>query len=186
MARHDSDRGIRRYLAITVKLTSVQAVFQALDKAGVRFLVVGGLAVNAHGYRRFTDDVDLVIQLNPDNVAAAFDALAHVGYGPRVPITAAQFGDRDLRETLMREKGMQVLQFWSDSHRETSIDVFVSEPFDFETEYRRAVVKELAGVGPIHFVTIPTLIAMKELAGRPEDRIDIEYLRQLLDEGPDS
>jgi hypothetical protein len=133
---------------ITVKLTSVQTVFRVLDAAGVRFLVVGGLAVNAHGYRRFTDDDDLVIHLNPDNVRTAFKALADVGYRPRIPITVDQFGDRELRETLICEKGMQVPQFWCDAHRETSIDVFVSELFDVEVEYNRSIVKDLAGAGP--------------------------------------
>lgn len=47
---------------------SVEILFRALSSAGVRFLVAGGLAVNAHGYMRITRDVDLVIQLAPDNI----------------------------------------------------------------------------------------------------------------------
>jgi predicted nucleotidyltransferase len=46
-----------------VKLDSVRTVFQALDAAGVRFLVAGGLAVNVYGVHRFTKDIDLVIDL---------------------------------------------------------------------------------------------------------------------------
>src|SRR2546426_9533672 len=38
------------------------------------------VAVNAHGYLRFTRDVDLVIQLDPDNVIAAFRAMEGIGY----------------------------------------------------------------------------------------------------------
>ncbi len=41
--------------------SSVQAIIQALNEAGVRYLVVGGLAVVAHGHVRFTADVDLVL-----------------------------------------------------------------------------------------------------------------------------
>jgi hypothetical protein len=117
------------------------------------------------------------VQLVADNVAAAFAALSDVGYRPTVPISAAQFADAALRETWIREKGMQVLQFWSDRHRETPIDVFVHEPFDFDREYERALVKPLNASTPVRFVSSSALIRMKEAAGRPQDLIDIDYLR---------
>src|SRR5438477_10007848 len=103
-------------------------ILQALNDAGVRALVVGGLAVNAHGYLRFTNDADLAVELVPENIVRAFAALASLGYQPRVPITATQFADPALRASWIRDKGMKVLQFASDAHRETPIDVFVIEP----------------------------------------------------------
>jgi hypothetical protein len=51
-----------------VKLTSFEALAAALEAAGVRYLVAGGLAVGAHGYLRFTKDVDIVVQLVPENI----------------------------------------------------------------------------------------------------------------------
>jgi hypothetical protein len=164
-----------------VKLTSFTVIVSALEKAGVRYLVAGGLAVNAHGYLRFTKDVDIVVQLVPENIERAFGALATAGYRPSVPIIAAQFADADTRIGWIREKNMQVLQFWSDAHRETPIDMFVSEPFPFDEEYRKAVLKPLHGSIDVRFVSIPTLIGMKELAGRPQDLIDIEHLRIVHD-----
>jgi hypothetical protein len=70
---------------------------------------------------------------------------------------------------------MLVLKMWSDAHRETPLDIFVYEPFDFDAEYERALFDE-AEI-PARFASIPTLIAMKQEADRPEDRIDIEKLR---------
>jgi hypothetical protein len=168
-----------------MKLSSVEAVVRTLNEAGVRFLVAGGLAVNAHGYLRFTKDVDLVLDLEPGNVRRAFEALGRVGYRPAVPITAEGFADAGQRERWIREKHMRVLQFWSDEHRETPLDVFVKEPFAFDTEYERSLVRELAGAGPVRFVSARTLIRMKESAGRPEDRIDVDHLRMRL-EGHDT
>lgn len=165
-----------------MKLTSFEAIVRALNEVGIRYLVAGGLAVNAHGYLRFTKDVDFVVQLVPGNIERAFAALGALGYRPMVPITAAQFADAALRESWIRDKGMQVLQFWSDKHIETPIDIFVNEPFSFDEEYERALVKPLYGMLPVHFVSIPTLIRMKETAGRPEDKIDIEYLRMRLED----
>jgi hypothetical protein len=164
-----------------MKLDSFSAIVSALDEAGVRYLVAGGLAVNAHGYLRFTKDVDFIVQLVPDNIERAFTALATLDYRPLVPITAAQFADAGLRTTWVRDKGMQVLQFYSDRHRETPIDIFASVPFDFDTEHEQALVKALGPIS-VRFVSIPTLIRMKETAGRMQDRIDLEYLRKRLDE----
>jgi hypothetical protein len=162
-----------------VKLASFEAIVGAFEEAGVRYLVAGGLAVNAHGFLRFTKDVDFVVQLLPENIERAFGALGKLGYRPVVPITSGQFADATQRESWIRDKGMQVLQFWSDAHRDTPVDMFVSEPFAFDEEYRRALLKPL-GPTPVRFVSIPTLIRMKETAGRPQDRIDIEHLRMRL------
>jgi len=67
-----------------MRLNSFAAVARALDDAGVRYLIAGGLAVNAHGYLRYTNDVDLVVQLVPENIVRAFAALASIGYSPLV------------------------------------------------------------------------------------------------------
>lgn len=164
-----------------MRLASFDALVGALQEAGVRYLIAGGLAVNAHGYLRFTKDVDVVVRLAPDNIERAFAVLGSLGYQPLVPVTAAQFADAKTREGWIRDKGMQVLQFWSDVHRETPVDMFVHEPFDFEDEYRRSLAKPLGRI-EVRFVTIPTLISMKQAADRPQDRIDIEYLRKRLEQ----
>jgi hypothetical protein len=167
-----------------MKLDAFEAVAKALNEAGVRYLVAGGLAVNAHGYVRFTADIDLVIALDTNNIISTFAALARIGYRPTVPVTASQFADATQRQRWIEEKGMQVLNFFSDCHRETSVDVFVYEPFDFEREYERALVGEIAPGLPARFVSISTLIRMKEAAGRPRDLDDVQHLRWMLeDEG---
>ena len=76
-----------------MKLASFEAIVRALENAGVRYLVADGLAVNAHGYLRFTKDVDFVMQLIPDNIERAFAAFGALGYRPTVPITAEQFAE---------------------------------------------------------------------------------------------
>ncbi len=165
-----------------MKLKTVQALAQTLNKAGVKCLFAGGFAVVAHGYGRMTYDVDLVLQLERENVLRAFGALGALGYVPRVPITAAQFADATLRATWIREKGMQVLNLFSERHRETPVDIFVDEPFDFESAYARARCEEIAPGVPVRFVDLETLIAMKERAGRPKDLDDIVHLRAIRED----
>jgi hypothetical protein len=162
-----------------MKASSVRAIFKALQQFKVRFLLAGGLAVNAYGFLRQTKDVDIVIELVPDNIAAAFQALASVGYRPLVPISADQFSDPRNREIWMREKEMKVLQFWSDEHLQTPVDVFVHVPFDFSRELANAPTKELIEVGHVPIVSLRTLVSMKQAANREQDQIDLSNLRLL-------
>lgn len=170
-----------RYAA-TMQISSFEAIVSALNKARVRYLVVGGLAVNAHGYVRLTHDVDLVVKLDRENILPAFAALASLGYQPLVPVSAEQFANPAQREAWIRDKNMQVLNLHSDLHRTATVDIFVSEPFDFDTEYRAALQAELLPGTIVRFVSIPTLIAMKRLAGRARDHDDIEHLIMLDEE----
>jgi predicted nucleotidyltransferase len=165
-----------------MKLETVRAVAQALNKAGVKCLFAGGFAVVAHGYGRMTYDIDLVLQLDQENILRAFGVFDELGYVPRVPVTAVQFADATVRATWIREKGMQVLNLFSDRHRETPIDIFVEEPFDFENTYAQACVEEIAPGVPIRFVDLQTLIAMKARAGRPKDLDDIAHLRAIQED----
>ena len=165
-----------------MKLASFEAIVSALNAAEVRFIVVGGVAVNAHGYLRFTKDVDLVIRLSPRDIISAFRALEQIDYRPSNPVSAEDFADAEKREGWRREKGMLVLKMWSDVHRETPLDIFVYEPFDFDMEYERALFD--GDEIPARFASIPALIAMKQAANRPEDRIDIEKLRIIANIAP--
>ena len=168
-----------------VRLASVEAVVRALNDSGVSFIVVGGLAVVAHGYGRLTQDLDLVVRLDRDNLRRAFSGLAALGYEPRVPVTADGLADPAHRARWIEEKGMTVLNFHSDRHRETPVDMFVTEPFAFAEEYDRATVAELSPAAHVRIVRLSTLIRMKTSAGRPQDLADIAELRAINRESVD-
>ena len=159
-----------------MKLETLEAIVRVLEDARVRYLVVGGLAVVAHGVGRLTFDVDLVVQLDPDNVARAMAALGRLDYRPTVPVSARDLATAEVRQRWIAEKHMIVLALQSDSHRETTIDIFVTEPFDFDLEYGRALVGAIAPGLTVRFVQVDTLKQMKLAAGRPKDLEDIRQL----------
>jgi len=162
-----------------VEVRSVEAIVRALNEAEVKYLIVGGLAVNAHGYQRATVDVDLVIGLEPDNIIRGLKALLAIGYRTVIPVTPEQFADEQLRETWRTEKNMLVLKLWGDAHRRTPVDVFVYEPFDFDKEFAGARKECILGEMAAPVVTYETLLKMKADAGRLRDQQDILALRKL-------
>lgn len=74
---------------------------------------------------------------------------------------------------------MIVLNLFSERHRETPIDMFVREPFDFDSCWEKALFEKLSSTVEIRFVDIETLLALKRAAGRHKDLDDIEHLRLL-------
>ena len=167
-----------------MKLASVEAVARALGETGVPFIVVGGLAVVAHGYGRQNQDLDVVIPVKPEAVRGAFRALEKLGYRPRIPVTAEGFADPEQRARWIEQKGMTVLNFHSDLHAGTPVDVFVTEPFDFPEEYRLALIEELAPGVPVHILRLESLLRLKREAGRPQDLADIAELSLLHGQDP--
>jgi len=164
-----------------MELQGVETIFEALNDAGVEYLVVGGLAVNAHGYVRMTMDVDLVIGLEPENILAGLRALEDAGFRPSIPVTHKQFADPANRERWRAEKDMRVLKLWSDAAPLTPLDVFVYEPFDFDCEYAAAVRTSIKEGVDVPIVRLATLLSMKEAAGRPQDLADIDALNRVKD-----
>ncbi len=165
-----------------MKLASLEAIASALNDASVRYLIVGGLAVAAHGFGRATFDVDLVIQLRQDNVRRGMEALESLGYRPLAPVPAVDFADPEKRQAWIRDKHLVVFQLHSDRHPETRIDLFVSEPFDFDLEYDRALTGKLLPGLEVRFVRLETLLRMKEAADREKDREDVRQLRKLMED----
>jgi predicted nucleotidyltransferase len=162
-----------------MEVRSVEAILAALNSADVKYLIVGGLAVNAHGYERLTRDVALVIGLEPKNIICGLRALMGMDYHMIIPVSPEQFADSATRESWRREKNMVVLRLWSDLHRRTPIDVFIYEPFDFAREFASAKREFVMGGVEAPVISYSTLIAMKKEAGREKDLLDLQALAKL-------
>lgn len=163
-------------------LDSLLAVLRALDDAGVRYLIAGGVAVNLHGYVRATQDLDLVVGLESANAASVMSTLDGLGFRPQVPVSIGEFADPATRRHWIEDKHMQVFALISETYPDTTVDVFVTEPFDFDTEHAAADVYEIATDLRVRVVRTEALIAMKRAAGRPRDLDDVEHLEQILAE----
>ena len=67
-------------------------------------------------------------------------------------------------------------------HPETAVNLFAGEPFDFDTEYSNALKGDPGPGLDVRFVSVQTLIAMKEATGRARDTDDVEHLKRILEE----
>lgn len=162
---------------------SVETILSALNQAHVRYLVVGGLAVVAHGYVRFTADLDLVLDPERGSLHRAIEALSALKYRPRAPVPFADFENPEKRQQWIREKGLTVFSLFSAEHAATEIDLFVEPPFDFERAYAQGLRLEVGPGVTATFVGRADLVEMKRRAGRPLDLADLAGLEGSSEDG---
>lgn len=147
-------------------------VFEALNKAGVRYAVCGGVALNLHGVERFTHDLDIIVEMSEENLGRLAAVMAGLGFRPRIPPTA--LADAEARRRYREEKNLLAYSFFhQDARGLDTIDIV----FDAGVGYDPArVVTILAGAVEIPTVSREDLRAMKRAADRPIDRRDLEDL----------
>lgn len=153
-------------------------IFAALNAAGVKYLVVGGVAAVLYGVNRFTWDVDLAVKLTPANLEHLAKALERMGFMPRVPVPIHGLANPKLRKTWVEQKGMKVYSFIERKSPPRVVDVMVTPLRNFDQVYRRRVTVQAHGVS-VPLVPVHLLVQMKQAAGRPEDILDIRALQQL-------
>ena len=153
-------------------------LFGGLAAARVRYVVVGGLALNLHGVERATMDIDVAIALDDDNLRRAADALRSLGLVPIAPVSWDEIVTPGQLERWYREKHMLALGLRKSGGIGPSVDVLTRTSVPFESLYRNSEAKVLAGVR-VPIASIDDLIAMKTGTGRELDASDVKALESL-------
>ncbi len=136
-------------------------LFSAFHKAGVKYVIVGGVAVNAHGFVRATQDLDVFLKPSVENAQAAFAALHLVG---------APLEGLDHTDLLVDYEHYKLVT------SENRVDVLTSiGGMDFDDIWNNRVDVEVEGV-TIHFISKADLIQNKLQVGRYLDLADAEEL----------
>jgi predicted nucleotidyltransferase component of viral defense system len=157
-----------------------QSILREFQKQKLRYLIVGGIAVNLHGYPRFTNDIDILLALDHQNLAIMAGIMESMGYQQRLPISIQELGDENRMQTLMKEKGLIAYSFINAKEPQFSIDVLVGESLAFEKFSSHKMIAEAWGL-QIPVVSIDDLIAMKKNSNREKDIQDVVALLELKD-----
>jgi len=147
----------------------LRLLLQRLREAGVDFVLVGGLAVNAWGYLRATRDVDLVPDPSPENLGRLDELL--VALGGKVEVGESLLESSAIRTFLRTGDRTLVL---TDLGR---IDVLQGLPQvpSFAALDERASEVDIDGL-VVKVCSLDDLLQMKRASDRPRDRDDLEAL----------
>jgi Nucleotidyl transferase AbiEii toxin, Type IV TA system len=158
--------------------TDFLSVLREFHDRNIRYVLVGGLAVLLHGIDRLTADIDLVVDLAPEQAVKAIDALLEMGFKAHAPVDPRLFADESVRERWRSESGMLVLSFWDPENRRPTVDLFAHYPMDFDALYSESIVLSLTNT-TVRVASIEHLIAIKRASGRPKDLEDVQRLSEL-------
>lgn len=115
-----------------------EPIFQILNTAGVRYVVVGGLATVLHGYARLTADVDLAVDLAPEEATKMIRTLVTNGFRPQVPVRPEAFADPDVREVWLRDKHMLAFSLVDQANPMRVVDLLLKPDVPFEDLWARS------------------------------------------------
>lgn len=137
---------------------------RALNKSRIKYLIIGGMAVNLYGVHRLTRDLDLMIDISEENLKIFFDLMKSTGYFSKASFEKA--------------RNLTALSFFNKKDDYKQIDIFIKNPINFEKAYsKRKTIK----INNINYpcASEDDIISMKEKAGRDRDWIDIGTLKRL-------
>lgn len=142
-------------------------LWTSLNRNGVEYIMVGGVAVTLHGYIRLTADIDVWINDTVENRRKLRVALREYG-----------MGDFFMMETLQIVPGWTYFHLNNGIRMDLMVNVKGLEGVGFDECLKYAFVAEVHGVN-VPFLHFEHLLSAKKAANRPKDQPDIAFLEQL-------
>lgn len=140
--------------------------WKSLNHFGVNYIMVGGVAVNLHGYSRTTKDIDIWIKDIKENRRQLGLAFAQFGYDE------------------INLEDFQFIPGWTDFYIGSGIrlDILIElvglEGYSFDECLNIASIAEIENI-PVPFLQINQLIANKKAVNRPKGQIDVMELEKI-------
>jgi hypothetical protein len=153
-------------------------VLAGFARENVRFVVVGGVAVNLHGVPRFTADLDVSVALDIENLQAIGRAVAPLGLRPRLPEPIEKLADAAVLEDWTRNRNLMAFTLQHPNNPLQQVDLVLVPAYE---EIGRDSETLTAGGLSFRVASVATLIRMKSGTGRAQDASDIEALRRLAE-----
>jgi len=150
-------------------MMKLSILIDGLKKEKINYMIVGGYAVNFHGYSRNTVDIDLIIKFSLVNLKNIEKFLNQMGMISRLPIDAISV--YKFRDEYIKNRNLLAWNFYNEEDPTDQIDILINHDVsDFKSEKFR--------VGLLEFkvITKEDLIKMKKKSGRKKDLLDIKEL----------
>lgn len=147
----------------------IDSFIKLSNEHGVKMLMVGGGAVNFHGYQRHSTDVDFWIETTEDNFQKLLKVFLEMGYEID-----------DFPKSVKEQRQNISIKFSpADLNLELITNFSVNKSFDEAYENAEVVIIEDNPVMKWHVISLDDLIISKVKSGRPKDLLDIQELKRI-------
>jgi len=152
-------------------------ILRAFQKEKVKYVLVGGIAVNLLGSLRSTADMDILVEMSNGNLRKVVSILKRKGYCVKQPIDPMGIANEKIRNDWIHNKHMKAFNFYKEDELK-EVDIIIESPVSYHEAKKDALrIKIEDTILPI--ISIDNLIKMKKNTGRSVDRFDIEELRKI-------
>jgi hypothetical protein len=142
------------------------------------------VAAVLHGVERTTLDLDIALELTPENVRRFAAVMARLGLQPLVPVPVEALADPEAVRTMVEEKNAIVFMLADPDMPLRKVDVFLTAPLSYENLRRDSIELGIPGI-PLRVVTAERLLELKRAIDPPRDKdlFDIRALERLTAAG---
>lgn len=145
---------------------------------GLKYAVIGGVAVNLHGYNRVTGDLDIVLLLTDEEISKFIKIVKQLGLVPRLPVKLEDFANKAKRMEWITEKNMKVFSVYHPEFPLEHIDVLIDGEDKIGALIKNSIPIK-AGLVLVNLVHLDDLIQLKKEAARDRDLIDVKALEKI-------
>ena len=117
---------------------NVTSLLQGLDEAHVRYVLVGGFALQLHGFQRATYDIDIALAMDEDNLSRFIEVALRLSLIPVMPVPLDSLKNAALIDQWHRENGMLAFALREAAPGGLVIDVLVKPEVGFVELAERA------------------------------------------------
>ena len=154
-----------------------EKVIKEFQKADVKYVLVGGIAVNLLGSYRGTADMDILVEMSDDNLGRMVKIMKKLGFHVKQPVDPMGIADKKTRQDWIENKHMKAFNFYKEDLQE--VDIIIDSPVSYEDARKDAIIKLIDGV-KLPVISFRKLIKMKQKAGRIQDKADVLELKRLM------
>lgn len=154
-----------------------EEVLRQFQKHKVKYVLVGGIAVNLLGAMRSTADLDILVEMSDENLKKIIKILTGLGYRVKQPVDPMKIADKTTREDWIQNKHMKAFNFYKEDALK-EVDIIIESPVSFR-DAREDAVRIKIGTLILPVISIKNLIKMKQKTGRAIDKLDIEDLKKI-------
>ena len=152
-------------------------ILREFQKQKVKYVLVGGIAVNLLGSLRSTADMDIVVEMSNDNLRRVVSILKRKGYHVKQPVDPMGIANEKIRHDWIHNKHMKAFNFYKEDELK-EVDIIIESPVSYE-EAKKGALKIKIEDTVLPVISIDNLIKMKKNTGRSVDKFDIEELKKI-------
>jgi hypothetical protein len=154
-----------------------EEILREFQKQKVKYVLVGGIAVNLLGFLRSTADMDILVEMSDDNFRKVVSILKKNGYRVKQLVDPMAIANAKIRHDWIHNKHMKAFNFYKEDELK-EVDIIIESPVSYE-EAKKDALKFKIEDTVLPIISIDNLIKMKRNTGCSVDKFDIGELKKI-------